>query len=174
MCRWHRLQQSYMISPKKSFLGGETGGCMVVELWQPVWDWFQYSVEENGAFMRSMQSASSSSSPLPLSLSLAPSLSLSPLLWELTTEEGGAFLLYKPCGPFSSDSAKLFAFVSPSHSHVFSHHVRFMAGWSWTWTVNLQRLRGLWSWREQAGSQRDRISSLSSPERWREREREEK
>lgn len=66
--------------------------------------------------MRSMQSTSSSSL-LPRSLSHYEKLTTARLLQK---KGGGAFLLRKPHGPFSSDWAKLFAFVSNTHSHVLA------------------------------------------------------
>lgn len=99
--------------------------------------------------------------PLPL-LRLSLSLSLSLLLWEinhsLLIARERCFLLHRPYSPFSSNSAKLFAFVG----HVcqlfslLSPPVRFTTRRGQVWPVNLWWLKCLpvVSWKQHVEHQR--------------------
>lgn len=86
--------------------------------------------------MRSMQSISS-----------AASLSFSLLLWEINHSRlmgrERCFLLHRPYSPFSSNSAKLFAFVGPvcQPFSLSSPPVRFTARQGRVWPVNLWWLK---------------------------------
>ena len=98
---------------------------------------------------------------LPLSLSHRyEKLTTAHLLWERERgrERERCFLLHRPYSPFSSDSAKLFAFVGPV-CRPFSHlspPVRFTTRQGQVWPVNLWRLRCLpvVRWREHVEHQK--------------------
>lgn len=107
--------------------------------------------------MRSMQSISSASASVA---SVSPTLSL--LLWEINHSSLSArercFLLHRPYSPFSSDSAKLFAFVGcvcQPFSHL-SPPVRFTARQGQVWPVNLWWLKCLpvVSWKQHVEHQK--------------------